>query len=224
MPQTAPQTVPQTEPQTEPQSAADRAPGAVPDAAAPRETAGTEILLIRHAPARHGGCLAGRRDVAADLPPEARLKALRAAVGAARLLASPARRCVETALALWPEGAGLATDARLWEQDFGAWEGRAFADLPDLGALAPAALAAHVPPGGESFAALCARTAPALCGLGPGRVAIVAHAGTVRAALALATGSVAGALAFQVAPLSLTRIFMLPGGQWSVAEVNRSFP
>ena len=49
---------------------------------------------------------------------------------------------------------------------------------------------------------------------------VIAHAGTVRAALAWATGSVAGALSFQIAPLSLTRFHVGPQGHWSVAEVN----
>ena len=49
---------------------------------------------------------------------------------------------------------------------------------------------------------------------------MIAHAGTVRAALAWATGSVPGALSFQIAPLSLTRFHVGPQGHWSVAEVN----
>lgn len=189
----------------------------------------TEVMLIRHAPARHGGRLAGRRDVPAELPGEATLAGLRAAVdvreGGARLVASPALRCQQTAQALWP-GVDPALDARLWEQDFGAWEGVEFTALPDLGALALAELAAHCPPGGESFADTCARVAPALrelAGQGGGRVAVVAHAGVVRAGLALATGQVAAALAFQVAPLSVTTLWALPGGHWSVAGVNRVF-
>ena len=53
-----------------------------------------------------------------------------------------------------------------------------------------------------------------------GRVAVVAHAGVIRAALGLALGAPARGLAFQVAPLSLTRLVALPGGAWSIAEVN----
>jgi alpha-ribazole phosphatase len=48
---------------------------------------------------------------------------------------------------------------------------------------------------------------------------IVAHAGTVRAGLALALGSVPAALAFEVAPLSLTRLCRHDGA-FSVACVN----
>lgn len=181
----------------------------------------TRIWLIRHAPARHDGRLAGRRDVEAEPFGAPAARALRAAVGEARIWSSPARRCVQTAQAIWP-GAEPASDPRLWEQDFGAWEGLAFADLPDLGPLPAAELAAHTPPEGESFAAMCARVGAALDDLAPGAHCLVAHAGTVRAALAAATGSVAGALAFQIEPLSLTRLTRTGAG-WSIGFVNRSF-
>ena len=183
----------------------------------------TELLLIRHAPACHGGRLAGRSDVAADCSDAAGLAALRQALeGVAARVTSPALRCRQTAAALWP-AAELPADPRLWEQDFGAWEGQAFDALPDLGALSLSDLAEHRPPGGESFVDVCARVEPVFRELArrEGRVAVVAHAGVVRAGLALALGAVAPALAFQVAPLSLTRLVVGPGGAWSVAEVNR---
>jgi len=184
--------------------------------------AATELLMIRHAPVVADGRLAGRRDVAADFSGVS-VKGLAAEIAGATLIASPARRCLETAAALRPEGAP-ETDPRLWEQNFGEWEGLPFADLPDLGPLSSADLAAHRAPRGESFADLCARVAPVLDAFATrgGRIAVVAHAGVVRAALARATGDVAGALAFQVAPLSLTRIVTGPGG-WSIACVNRVF-
>lgn len=180
------------------------------------------LIVIRHAPALHGGRMAGRRDVPADLSDAVALDWARAALaraGVERAISSPAQRCVATAAAL---GWAAPSDARLWEQDFGAWEGVAFADLPDLGPLEAPALAAHRPPGGESFADLCGRVAPALNGIaaGGGCVAVFAHAGVVRAALALALGAVPPALAFEVAPLSLTELRALPGGGWSIARVN----
>ncbi|MES2432747.1 MAG: histidine phosphatase family protein [Pseudomonadota bacterium] len=189
---------------------------------APTHTA-TEIMLIRHAPALTEGRMAGRRDVDADCSVALAFAALRGAVGAAdHWRVSPARRCVQTAAVLWPDLA-LEQDARLWEQDFGAWEGVPFAELPDLGELSGPALAAHRPQGGESFLDLYARVVPALlesAGLG-GRVVIVAHAGVIRAALGLALGAAELGLAFQVAPLSLTTIVALPGGAFSIAGVNR---
>lgn len=179
----------------------------------------TDFWLIRHAPVGDGR-LSGRRDPAATVD-STMASTLAAALGRPdRLLASPARRCLQTAAALWPD-LPPETDPRLWEQDFGAWEGRALTDLPDLGPLSPEALAAAAPHGGECFADLVARTIPALEALATGgSVAVVAHAGTVRAALARALGHTAGALAFQVAPLSLTCITATPAG-WSVACVNR---
>lgn len=183
----------------------------------------TEFVLIRHAPVAGGTGLAGRRDVAAVLPDAAVLAMVRAAAGpVGRVLASPARRCRDTAAALFP-GMAAEEDPRLWEQDFGAWEGTV---PPDLGPMPRDALAAHTPPGGESFADLCARLAPALTGAARGgRVAVVAHAGTVRGALALALGAPGAALAFEVAPLSLTLVRVFPGPDegpvWSIGHVNR---
>lgn len=183
----------------------------------------TELILIRHAPALTEGRMAGRRDVGADCSNAAGFAARRVALGAVdHRLISPALRCQQTAAQLWP-GETLPQDPRLWEQDFGQWEGVCYADLPDLGALCLAELAEHRPPGGESFADLSARVVPALQGAAAlgGRVAIVAHAGVVRVAIGLALGRAELGLAFQIAPLSMTQIIALPGGAWSVAGVNR---
>ncbi|MCC5957462.1 MAG: histidine phosphatase family protein [Natronohydrobacter sp.] len=179
------------------------------------------LRMIRHAPALHGGALAGRRDVAADLGDGAGVAGVRGALGeVGRVIVSPALRCVQTAQALFP-GVGFAQDARLWEQDFGAWEGMALDALPDLGPLTRAELAAHCPPGGESFADLCARVWPALHEIAAGGDAvIVAHAGVIRAGLALVLDSPSQGLAFEVAPLSLTEVHQITGHGWSVACVN----
>jgi alpha-ribazole phosphatase len=182
-----------------------------------------ELLLIRHAPALNEGRLAGRRDVPADLSDGQALTALRGVLGPVdRVIASPALRCRQTAQALWPN-AEAAEDPRLWEQDFGAWEGLPFADIPDQGALPPGELALLAPRGGESFADLCARAAPALAQIAsiPGRSAIVAHAGTIRAALAMALGTIGPALAFSIDPLSITRLIPC-GQQWAITGVNQN--
>ncbi|MEZ5776854.1 MAG: histidine phosphatase family protein [Paracoccaceae bacterium] len=176
--------------------------------------AATELILVRHAPALTGGRLCGRTDVAADCGNARQFRAVREAIGTTdRVLSSPALRCVQTAKALWQDDAPPETDPAFWEQDFGSWEGQDTRNLPDLGPLDPASLASHRPPAGESFADLCARVEPALrAASAGGRVAIIAHAGTVRAALALALGSVPAALCFEIAPLSITRLRMNPGG------------
>jgi alpha-ribazole phosphatase len=181
-----------------------------------------EIILIRHALVAEKGRLTGRFDLPADLSDRARIAALAARLpSGARLTSSPAQRCVMTARALFPASTARLDD-RLWEQSFGEWEGLEHGTVPDLGPLGLAQLAEHRPPGGESFRDLCSRTTVALQELASesGTHIVTGHAGTVRAALAHATGSIAGALSFQVAPLSLTRFQIGPGGQWSVVEVN----
>jgi alpha-ribazole phosphatase len=184
----------------------------------------SELVLIRHAPAETGGRLCGRRDVPAMLDDAVVLARLAAALAGVRaVVTSPALRCRQTAGALFRDAAPRE-DARLWEQDFGAEDGTAHADLPDLGPLSREALADRRAPGGESFADMVARVTPALEALAAeaavgGPVAVVAHAGTVRAALALALGTVPAALAFEVAPLSVTRFRCLDGA-FSVVCVN----
>lgn len=191
------------------------------------QPAPTQLYLIRHAPALTNGRMAGRRDVPADCSDLAAIAALRDGIGPFdHLVISPAQRCVQTASAVWPARLPDYVDPALWEQDFGDWEDMPYADLPDLGPLSALDLAAHRPPGGESFADICARIQPALiraATLG-GNVVVVAHAGTVRAAIAHATGSIPAALAFQIAPLSRTTLCMTaPDSAWSIAFVNRVF-
>ncbi|WP_347266872.1 histidine phosphatase family protein [Paracoccus sp. (in: a-proteobacteria)] len=174
------------------------------------------LLLLRHAPLAGPG-LVGRRDLAADCSDRAALAWARAAlVGAQSYWASPALRCRQTCTAL-----GLVPEWHpdLWEQDFGAWE-EPGATIPDLGPLPPGDLARHRPPGGESFLDMAKRVQPCLL-QARGTVAIVAHAGTVRAALALAVGP--AALSFSVAPLSLSVLLRSPAG-WAVEAVNRIAP
>lgn len=183
-----------------------------------------ELVLVRHAPAESSGRLCGRRDVPARLDDRRAIDRLaRHLAPCTTVVTSPALRCRQTALALFP-GREARVDPRLWEQDFGAHEGLPHAALPDLGPLSRSDLAAHVPPGGESFTGMAARVRPALLEIaaeaeGGGPFAVVAHAGTVRAGLALALGDVPAALAFEVAPLSVTRLRCL-GDAFSVLSVN----
>lgn len=187
---------------------------------------------LRHAPSMDAPPFCGWTDVAADLSDAERISAVRARLPKkARWLASDLRRAVETAEALGG-GAALRRAPELREQHFGAWEGGA-----------PVAAAADFwrdparsrPPGGESFADLCARigrviaveTAAFDAGALGDRV-VVAHAGVVRAALARALGlEPAAGLSISVAPLSITRLrwFGPPsadglGGGWAVEAVN----
>lgn len=173
----------------------------------------TRLLIARHAPLAQAG-LAGRRDVAADCSDRAGLDWLAAQFRGLPLLSSPALRCRQTCAAM---GLQPRIVPALWEQDFGRWE---IDGPPDLGPLSPQALAAQRPAGGESFLDMAARVQPVLA-KATGTVAILAHAGTVRAALALAVGP--AALSFSVAPLSLSILSHSPGG-WAVETVNRVAP
>ncbi|ETX13691.1 BluF protein [Roseivivax halodurans JCM 10272] len=174
-----------------------------------------DLLLIRHAQADHGDRLCGRTDVPAILPPAQELAGLSGWLSDCEMVASPAARCVATAHALRANG-DIATDARLWEQDFGDFDGVPFEGLPALGEMSREAIAAHPWPGGESFADMAARVSPALkrfieAAARP-PLAIVAHAGTVRAGLGLALGAPAHGLAFDIPPLSVTRLRCTAGG------------
>lgn len=182
----------------------------------------TELVLIRHAPAMTGGRLCGRTDVPAALPDDAAISPMRAAFPAPdHVWVSPALRCRQTLDALWPWAEPIEEPA-FWEQDFGDWDGLPQAEVPDIGNLSSRELAAYRPPRGESFGDLCQRVAPALLRAAamPGQVVIVAHAGVVRAALALAIGNAAAAIHFEVAPLSATVLRPLPHGGFTVISVN----
>ncbi len=185
----------------------------------------SELFLIRHAPSAIAGHLFGRTDVAADPLALADVVRLREAIAPAQsLLSSPALRCRQTAEILRPEGFDI--DDRLREQDFGDWDGLPFSEVPDLGPLAPDELAAHRPPNGESFDDLCRRVWPAVRDLAAkGRsTVIVAHAGTIRATLALALRTASPALAFEVAPLAMTRLRCLPPNDFAIACTNCPTP
>ncbi|QFU10107.1 bifunctional RNase H/acid phosphatase [Rhodobacteraceae bacterium THAF1] len=183
-----------------------------------------DLFLIRHAPVVPTGLLAGRSDLDCVVPDGATVPSLPEGL---RVVSSPARRCVKTARALFP-GQTMDLDPGLWEQDFGVHDGKPLADLPDLGPLSGDDLAQHRWEGGESFADACARICARLAHWGQvardtGPIALVCHAGTVRAGLSLALGRPGPALSFEVAPLSVTRLTAWPGG-WAVGFVNRIAP
>lgn len=180
----------------------------------------TEYLLIRHAAVALQGQMIGRSDLAATLPMHRPNAQVRARLnGVDRLVASPALRCRQTAEWLLPDTAPTLVPS-LWEQDFGAWEGKSYADIPDLGPLSRRDLAAHRPPQGESFLDLCARIESTLPRLEQkGAVAVIAHAGVIRAFLGLALGAPEQGLAFAIDPLSLTVVRKL-GSAWAIGAVN----
>lgn len=183
---------------------------------------------VRHAPVSAEG-FCGWTNAPADLSDDYSLSALRAALPEdAVLLSSDLDRATATADALarrtWER---RPAEPALREQHFGDWEGQSYgADGPDLSAFwrDPANTR---PPAGESFADLCDRVAGFMReAVRQERrdVVVVAHAGVIRAALALALGLPPGqALAFEISPLSLTRIdWVLSVEAWRIGAVNIS--
>lgn len=147
------------------------------------------VTLVRHTtPDVAPGICYGRTDldVAASFPAEAAIVA--AALPAfARVVTSPLMRCAKLADYLG-QSSGLAPikDPRLSEMDFGAWEGRAWTDIPRTELDGWAADFLHARPhGGESIAMLRARTLEAMGEWlqGGEHTLVVTHAGVIRSAL-----------------------------------------
>ena len=187
-------------------------------------TSETRLWLIRHAPVNGPRGVIHDADAPADLSDTARMAALRAGLpGESAAYCSPARRTIETALAL---GLDPVHEAAFREQGFGAWTGRRHGDIArELGDAYEAFwrnAAINRPPGGESFADQIARVATGLAALPAGDVILVVHSGTIRAALAIALDIAPdSALRFVVDPLSLTRIDRLDR-TWRIGAVNHS--
>jgi alpha-ribazole phosphatase len=151
------------------------------------------LILIRHtAVSGVEGLCYGRSEVALSQTFETDAASVAAALppGPCVVYSSPSRRCRRLAERF---SVPLAIDDRLRELDFGAWEGRAWNDLPrgDLDLWC----ADHVcrrPPGGESFAELAARALSfaenVVACHGNRCVLAVTHAGVIRALVARARG------------------------------------
>ena len=156
----------------------------------------TRLLLIRHAEPDEGvrGRCYGRLDVGlspAGIANAAALASSLRPVDLAAVYASPRRRAVETAAAL---GRRTVVDERLRELDFGELEGRTYDEIArerpeffDSWMETPTRVRF---PGGESYADLRDRVADAVGSFVSAHagdaVAVVAHGGVVRAALAVA--------------------------------------
>ncbi|WP_342120662.1 histidine phosphatase family protein [Pseudoduganella sp. OTU4001] len=150
-----------------------------------------ELILIRHPiPDVAPGVCYGRSDIPAAA---AALAAGHAALAPqladalardARLYSSPLQRCTALACLL----GAPALDARLAEMDFGAWEMRAWDDIPCAEVDAWAAdLLDYRPGGGETVREVAARVQSFLDELQHDAV-IVCHAGTMRLMAAMAAG------------------------------------
>ncbi|MCA8908534.1 MAG: histidine phosphatase family protein [Rhodospirillaceae bacterium] len=190
---------------------------------------------VRHAPVINpSGNIYGQLDRKADLSNDAAFAALaqRLPRGAAWCV-TPLSRTQDTAARLIAEGTDPlgdpAVEPAFLEQSFGDWQGRPHAEVAPRGHLAWLAPATFRPPGGESFADLCARAAPRLDAIAAdppaADIVAVAHGGTIRAVLGHCLGlDPETALRFRIATLSLTRIIRLAPEEgepvWLVDAVN----
>ncbi len=150
------------------------------------------MIFLRHPrPEVQEGICYGQTDLVIGSEGEAQIAlALKATPRIARVIASPARRCRRLAGALAArDGVGLVLDPRLWELDFGDWEGMRWEDIPradrDPWTEDPWNIA---PPGGETFTVIHARVAEVIAEVAPG-TALVCHAGPIRMARIILTGA-----------------------------------
>jgi len=201
----------------------------------------TRWWWIRHAPVPDDGRIYGQRDLSCDCSDAEAFAILAGELPAEAVwVTSNLKRTIETAAAILAADpvkfAGVEPRAvpDLAEQHLGEWQGlerKGFYAARGVGTrtlwFAPADERA---PGGESFADLIARVAPAIERLTMdhrGRdIVAVTHGGTIRAALGLALGlDPQAALAFAADNCSLTRLDHLSAGGgaglWRVVAVNR---
>jgi alpha-ribazole phosphatase len=199
----------------------------------------TRWWLVRHAPAINpDGLIYGQGEIEVDCSNRTALEALADSLPPDPVrMVTPLARTRTTAEALWGARDWIVEPA-LVEQSFGQWQGLSHNALAALGDERVSAFwqapATARPPGGESFADVMARVLPALERRSAefrGRdIVAVCHGGSIRAALAVALGlAPAQALAFQIDPLSLTRLDHIPlqdehgeSAVWRVVTVNRS--
>jgi alpha-ribazole phosphatase len=194
----------------------------------------TRFWWIRHAPVINPDkILYGQRDIAPDLSDHEAFIALAEklpddAVWISTTL-SRARKTAEKIAQHKSVEIEINHHDTLREQFFGDWEGQRWDGIPQE-EQAPYwcdAVNNH-PPNGESFSDIANRVADTIKDLleahRGGNIVTIAHAGSIRAAIAMATqtGPRAG-LSFHLAPLSLTRIDAIERDEdvwWRIESVN----
>jgi broad specificity phosphatase PhoE len=187
----------------------------------------TRWWWVRHGPT-HQAALTGWRDVPADLSDHAALNRLAATLPAgAALVSSDLSRARATADLLAEGRVRLPDEPGLREINFGEWDGRTAGEIaetwPELSRSYWQTPGDSAPPGGESWNRMTARVGQVIArldGAGHGDIVAVAHQGVILAALAEAARlPPRAALAFALAPLSLTRLTRAGEG-WRVEGVN----
>lgn len=185
-----------------------------------------ELIFIRHAPSLPSGFLYGQTDAdCADIMPQTAQALAKQFQDCDAIYASPAIRCQKTLRSILPDCTPITVPA-LWEQSFGAWEGLAYQDLPDIGTLPSDELVQFTPPEGESFQALCQRISKAILKIleeeSATKIGFFVHAGVIRAVLAMSFNNPQAALKCEINTLSLTKIRRLSDTDFSVICVNNS--
>ncbi|MDH2910664.1 MAG: histidine phosphatase family protein [Candidatus Eremiobacteraeota bacterium] len=183
-----------------------------------------ELLLVRHGRTawNSSGRFQGRSDI--PLSPEGIAQARAAAEALAddpidAAFSSDLIRAASTAEAiLFGRAVPLAFDVRLREFDFGAWEGRTWAEIveefPAAGGTALTSARDYHPQGGETFADVRLRVRAWLNERAPydeRRILVVAHAGTLHALLAELLGRSFDAMTVRFSHASITRIEYVDG-------------
>jgi len=169
------------------------------------------MIFLRHPkPYQATGLCYGRTDL--DIGPDGAAeiaRALEVTPKAVRVIASPALRCRRLAAGLAArDQVELSFEPRLWELNFGDWEGTPWAEIgrenSDRWANDPWRIA---PPGGETFAAVHARVGEVLAEATPG-TALVCHAGPIRVARMILTGAGFEAVFAETVPYAMPIRFM----------------
>jgi len=197
----------------------------------------TKFHWVRHAPVKTmmPGRIYGQRDVACKLNDTDRLKYLAGQLPEDAIwVTSSLSRTKKTAKAVAEQRSWTIRPLaykELMEQNFGLWQSKTWDDLDeDPAAKAfwddPAGLC---PPDGESFETVCKRVSKTVTHLAQKyagqEIVCVAHAGTIRAALAQALDmSPSSALRLNIDTLSISKIDHIIDPErdntWSVKLVN----
>lgn len=197
-------------------------------------TTTTRWWWVRHAPVVNPeGLIYGQMDLEADFSDRQRLETLANVLpDGAVWVTTTLRRARETAdrlAAIATPDRDISEDDGLSEQDFGDWEGARWDDIPaEVSDAFWRDPVENRTPNGESFAEVVVRASETIHRLNTiheGRdVVVVAHAGSIRAAIGHALGGTPRAgLSFRVNPLSLTRIDAVQregDTWWRVCGVN----
>lgn len=150
------------------------------------------MIFLRHpTPNSPKGLCYGRTDL--DIGPEGPAQiaqALKITPEITSVIASPALRCRALAEQLAArDDASLQIDPRLWELDFGEWDGVMWADIDHAQSHPWSTDPWNIaPPGGETFGQVYRRVADVLTSTATG-TALVCHAGPIRVARMILTGA-----------------------------------